>query len=68
MATASKLFVVSVSLLEKQWIAKALDLQQKSLKRSLANEMAGSEIYELRHREIAALDSLISNVNAAKEA
>lgn len=66
MAT-SKSYSVTVSLLERQWIEKSLDLQLKSLKRSLANEISGSEIYALRNREIEALSSLINNVRSAKE-
>ena len=50
---------VELSSLERQWVRKSIDLQMKSLKRSLANEIQGSEIYALRQREIADLNSIL---------
>lgn len=59
MATVSTT-TVEVSVLERNWIKKALALQSKSLERSLANEMQGSEIFELRRKEIEAVAVLIT--------
>lgn len=46
---------VELTNLETQWVRKSLDLQIASLKRSLAKEMQGSDIYALRQREISDL-------------
>lgn len=46
---------VELTNLETQWVRKAIDLQIASLKRSLAKEMQGSDIYALRQREISDL-------------
>lgn len=59
---AEKLVSIEVTVLQRQWLAKALDTQRKVLVRSRSSEMAGSEIFELRGREIAAVDELIAKV------
>lgn len=45
--------------MEKQWIKKALETQRNVLQRSRNNEMAGSEIWTLRGKEIETLTALI---------
>jgi hypothetical protein len=45
--------------LDKQWIAVSLQAKRQQLVRSMKNEVAMSEIYNLRAREIAAIDVLI---------
>lgn len=51
---------VSVSLLDRAWIRKSLELQRNSLVRARTKEMVGSEVYVLRGREIEALGALIN--------
>lgn len=66
MAT-EKVFVGEFSLVEKLWLSKAIAMQSKSLERSLSNELPGSEIYDLRKREIGALAVLTAKVDSLKE-
>lgn len=48
----------SIELLEKLWIQKALELQIRSIMRARGTEIAGSEIYVLRTKEIDLLNRL----------
>lgn len=47
-----------VDLEERLWIQQALQLQRDSLTRKRGQERAGSEIHDLRGREIDAVDRL----------
>lgn len=49
-----------LSVLEREWLKQSLATQRKVIVRSRSNERAGSEIWELRGRELAQLDLLIS--------
>lgn len=55
-------FQLSGSLVEKLYVQKALELLRASLKRSVANEIPGSEISILRFKEIQALDALMARL------
>lgn len=46
-------------LLESLWIKKALENQRQALIRSRTKEVAGSEVYTLRGKEIESLTQLI---------
>lgn len=48
------------SVLERQYLARALDLYKASLVRSRSKEMAGSDIWTLRGKEIEAVGALLS--------
>lgn len=50
---------VLVSMLERQWIRKALETQRMQITRARTKEMVGSEIHALRGREIEALTVLL---------
>lgn len=50
---------VELTLIQRLWVQKALELQVASLKRSLAKEPMGSEIYKLRSKEIVDLSACI---------
>lgn len=54
---------VDLTLIDRLWLKKALALQSKSIERSLSNELPGSEVAELRRREIAALHALTVKVS-----
>lgn len=62
MATNDKAVNVSVDPMERQWLEQALKTQRNVLVRSLSKERAGSEIYELRRREIAQVDAILAKV------
>lgn len=47
-----------LDVLEKQWIVKALESQRNMVVRARNREMAGSEIYMLRSKEIQAIDAI----------
>lgn len=47
-----------LTLLEVQWLRKAIETQRLQLFRSRSKEMDGSEIYVLRSRELDALIAL----------
>lgn len=49
---------VKLTLLDKQWLRKCIDLQRKSLVRSMANEMDGSEVKLIRQKEVQYLTAL----------
>lgn len=53
---------LEMSLVEKLYVQKALQMLKQSLKRSVANEVPGSEISALRGKEIQSLDSLINRL------
>ena len=53
---------VKLSDMERLWVKQSLALQKASLVRSLAKERQGSEIYQLRQREIAEVQSLMERV------
>lgn len=55
-------FTLEISMMDKLWIKKSLRLQYDSVKRSLAKEMPGTEIYDLRQRELLALTNLIARI------
>lgn len=46
--------------MERQWMRKALETQRQALVRSCSKEFQGSEIYELRQKEIRAVDALLA--------
>lgn len=48
--------------LDRAWVKKSLESQRAMLVRSRGKEMVGSEVHELRGREIAQLDVLIQKV------
>jgi len=50
---------VELTLMQRLWVQKALELQVASLKRSLAKEPIGSEIHKLRSKEIVDLSACI---------
>lgn len=62
---ADKKIVVELDVIERQWVEKALATLKASLVRSLAKEMAGSDIYRLRQVEIGAIDKLILKFGTA---
>ena len=45
--------------LERNWIKKALETQRTSLARARSKEVVGSEIHELRGKELGSIDALI---------
>lgn len=51
--------------LERAWMARAIEVLRGVLVRSRAKEMPGSEIYELRTKEINALEELALKVGRA---
>jgi len=55
-------FVLEGSVVEKLYVQKAVQLLRASLKRSVANEVPGSEISVLRNKEIQSLDALITRL------
>lgn len=50
---------VQLSLIDKLWIQRALMQQRDSLQRSRNKEVAGSEIWTLRGKEIESLTQLM---------
>ncbi|AXH76101.1 MAG: hypothetical protein [Microviridae sp.] len=50
---------VELTLMQRLWVQKALELQVASLKRSLTKEPVGSEIHRLRSKEIVDLSACI---------
>lgn len=58
MATNDKVHEVKLDAVERQWVKQAIATQRAVLVRKRNSEVDGSEIYGLRQREIAALDSL----------
>lgn len=50
---------VELNLVDRLYVRRALELLQKSLQRSKANEVAGSEIWHIREKEIDGLSVLI---------
>lgn len=48
--------------LERQWIAKAVITLRAQLARARSKELSGSEIYNLRGKEIQMLDSLYNRL------
>lgn len=46
----------------RNWLRKAIETQRAALVRSRTKELAGSEIYQLRTREIDALNSLYNSL------
>lgn len=55
-----KSFVLSV--MDRLWIRKSLELQRTSLERSKGKEMAMSPVLEMRDREIAAINSVLAKL------
>jgi len=49
-----------ITMTEKQWIHKSLSTQRDSLLRGRQKEMTGSEIWQLRGKEIEILNGLIN--------
>lgn len=56
-------FTLYCSIMEKLWIKKALQLQHDSIKRSLNKEIPGTEIYDLRQRELISLVALMARLS-----
>lgn len=54
---------IELSVMDRQWIVKALELQRTSLGRAMKNELPGSEISALRKKEIEQVSSIISKVS-----
>lgn len=54
----SKKVVFEFDGMERGWLLKALELQRAALLRSRGREVAGSDIWTLRGKEIEALTSL----------
>lgn len=52
--------------LERAWVARSIEVLRGTLVRSRAKEMVGSEIYELRTKEINALVALAAKLEAAQ--
>lgn len=50
------------TVVESQWLSKSLEFQRSGLIRQRAKEMEGTEIYALRCKEVAAIESLINKV------
>lgn len=48
--------------LERAWVRRALEVLRGTLIRSRGKELAGSEVYEMRTREIAQLNALLEKV------
>jgi hypothetical protein len=49
--------------MERAWIRNSLIVQRNVLQRALNKEMSGSEIHQLRLREIQSVDSIIAKVS-----
>lgn len=49
---------VALTVLDRQWLRKCIDLQRKSLIRSMANEMDGSDVKLIRQKEVRYLSAL----------
>lgn len=60
MADAKLSTGVEVTLVDRLWIRKALELQRAALVRARAKEMSGSEVWHLRGRELEGLNALLS--------
>lgn len=56
---------ITLDLVEKLWVQKSLDLQKTALVRSRNKEMAGSEIYFLRQKEIDVVEALMKKIALA---
>jgi len=65
MAQKEKDGVVAVELavLDRQWIRRALETQRNVIVRARAKELAGSEIYELRTREVSQINAVLDKVS-----
>lgn len=50
---------IDLEIMERAWIKKALEDKVKALSRNRANEIPGTEIYDLRTREIQYVNTLI---------
>lgn len=56
--------VFSLSLMDRNWVRRALETQRSVIIRSRGKEVPGSEIYELRSRELAQVNAVLELVNA----
>jgi len=56
---AQAVFNVSLDVVEKAWIGKALVVLRQTLIRSRSKEIVGTEIYTLRGKEIESLNVLV---------
>jgi len=53
---------LELTALERAWVKASLNLQRKSLQRSIEREIPGSEIERLRKMEIQQVDVLLAKV------
>lgn len=54
---------VSLSIMDRLWIKRSLELQRTSLERSKGREMPGSDILTLRDKEIASINSILAKLS-----
>lgn len=59
---ADSLLKIEVKPLEKAWLAKALETLRDKLVRNRMKEMAGSEIYALRGKEIDQVNEILNKI------
>lgn len=53
---------LAMTLVERLYVQKALQVFYKSLERSRNNEMAASEVYQMRTKELAVVRDLMNRV------
>lgn len=58
----SMLVKLELTPMERSWIRASLNLQRKSLVRSIDREMAGSDMERFRKLEIQQVDALLAKV------
>lgn len=54
--------VIKCSVVERQWIRTSLLAMRKSLIRKRDSEVNAGEIYQLRNRELSAIDVLLQRI------
>lgn len=54
---------LELSVLERQYVKRSLEVLRTTLVRSRAKELAGSDVYTFRGKEIEALTALIGRVS-----
>lgn len=63
MAAKDDLIKLEVTVVDKQWLRRALETQRNVIVRTRNKEVVGSEIYELRTREIGQINAVLDKVN-----
>lgn len=53
---------VVLSVLDRNWIRKSLELQRASLVRSRSREMSGSPVLEIREQEVAQINAILAKL------